>query len=85
MTPEYIQQVVDRVGDRLSVLGKLKGVVLRVLKEDTKYEDDWLYVCVTSPQANVRASDYAELLSDIEEELRAARIENVLLVPTRDH
>ncbi|GEM_PF-1066551 len=83
MTPEQISPIIAQIQTRLSQLGGAKGVNLQVDTEDTKLEDDWLYVCVSAPKASIRVSDYADILSEIEKELRAESIQNVLLVPAR--
>ncbi len=58
-----------------------RGVHLGVRNGETKLEDDWLYVCVTPQSQGDRASDHAELMSEIEKNLRDEGYENVLLVP----
>lgn len=76
-----VSGVVDKVRELLSRLGKDRSVVLELEDQDYKLEDEWLYLCVTSKKPGIRASDYAELLADIEKELRDQQIDNVLLVP----
>lgn len=59
-----------------------------VVSEDpqtTRQEENWWYVVVLPIPANVRSHEYAEQLSDIEEEIREKENLNVLLVPTLAH
>lgn len=83
MTPQQIHDVVSRVQERLTALGRPTGADLRVDEEGTYVEDGWLYVSVGTPRTSIRVSDYAEVLSEIEKELRADSVRNVLLVPAR--
>jgi len=83
MTAEYIQETIDKINERLTQLGQQRNVKLHVENEGTKFEDDWLYVCVETDTENVRVSDFAEVLSEIERELRQNGVDNVLLVPAR--
>jgi hypothetical protein len=83
MDREKIDQVVERVAGRLATLGKGRGAELHVENEGTTFDDDWLYVCVESNTDGIRVSDFAEILSEIESELRHDGVNNVLLVPSR--
>jgi hypothetical protein len=57
------------------------NLYLKVRVPFNSIDDDWLYVVVVPKQAGVRASDHAELMSQIERRLRADGDERVLLVP----
>ncbi len=46
-----------------------------------KLDDEWLYIVVVPSKPGVRASEYANFMSKVERELRAAGDDNVLLVP----
>ena len=74
------EQILTRIQTRLTELAEKHHVDLTVDKDDSKFEDDWLYVTVGSAD-NIRVSDYAEMLSTVEKELRKDSIRNVLLVP----
>ncbi len=71
-------EIVDRVKARL-VDAEREGVHLKVTGD--KLDDDWLYIVVEPAKAGVRASDHANLMSKIEQELRTDGIDQVLLVP----
>lgn len=47
----------------------------------SKLDEDWLYIVVVPSRPGVRASEYANYMSKIERELRAAGDDHVLLVP----
>jgi hypothetical protein len=78
--PTITQQseIVDRVKARLADAER-DGVYLKV--SGYKLDDDWLYVVVEPAKDGVRASDHANLMSEIERELRKDGIDQVLLVP----
>ncbi|MCC5877784.1 MAG: hypothetical protein JJU11_16310 [Candidatus Sumerlaeia bacterium] len=82
MTPEQIQQIIERVNSRLITLGRGRGVDLHVEKEGSTFDDDWLYVSVETTTDKIRVADFAEILSEIEAELRQQGVNNVLLVPS---
>lgn len=81
MTTADIDRVIEMVQKRLTELGQAKGVDLRVDREDTQFEDGWLYITVWSPTKGVRASEYAETFAEIEDQLRGEIEERMLLVP----
>lgn len=83
MNATDVRGLVERIQQRLVTLGQSRGVELQAVEEESRLEDDWLYVSVTAPAAGVRVSDYAELLAEVEKELRDEGIRNVLLVPSR--
>jgi len=76
-----ILEIVNLVKKRLLALGTSRNIELELEERDYHLEDDWLYLCISPKHPGTRASDYAELLSDIEKELREQEIDNVLLVP----
>ena len=45
-------------------------------------DEDWTLVVVTPSRTGVRAFEYVEILSKIEEELKARGYDHVLLLPT---
>ena len=71
--------IIQKIKEALEDAGK-RGIHLRVSPE-TKFEDDWLYVCVEPTTAGERASDHAELMAQIERRLRTEGIDHVVLVP----
>ena len=79
-TTSDIPKILDSVRGLLSK-GERRGVPLKI-EEDYQLEDDWLYLCVTPTKKGVRALDYAEVLGEIEDDLRKEGYDRVLLVPT---
>ena len=77
-TMQEIDPIVKKV-ERLLKQAEARGIHLKV--SDSKLDDDWLYVVVVPSQAGVRASDYAQLMSQIERQLRADGDKRVLLIP----
>jgi hypothetical protein len=80
-TQQEATEIVNKVKQRLAD-AELNGVYLRV--SGHKLDDDWLYVVVVPSRPGVRASEYANYMSKVERELRAAGEDNVLLVPALD-
>ena len=78
---QQIDPIVKKIERRLAQ-AEARGIHLKVLS--SKLDDDWLYVVVVPKQAGVRASDHAQLMSEIERQLRAEGDERVLLVPALD-
>lgn len=80
-TQQQATDILEKVKSRL-VDAAEDGIFLEV--RDHKLDDDWLYIVVVPSKPGVRALDYAEYMSRIERELRAAGDDNVLLVPALD-
>ena len=80
-TLQQIDPIVQKIEQELKA-AEARGIHLKVA--DSKLDDDWLYVVVVPKQAGVRASDHAQLMSQIERKLRADGDERVLLVPALD-
>lgn len=77
-TATQTNEIIDRVEKRLNEAAR-RGVKLKV--SSYKLDDDWLYVVVEPDVAGIRASDHADLMEEIERELRTEGIDQVLLVP----
>lgn len=77
-TQEQATIIVDKVKKLLAVAEK-DDIHLKVA--GNKLDEEWLYIVVEPSRSNVRASDYANFMSQVERELRAAGHEYVLLVP----
>jgi hypothetical protein len=77
-TQQEATDIVTKVSRRLADPER-DGIYLNV--SGHKLDDDWLYIVVVPSQPGVRASEYANYMSKIERELRAAGDDNVLLVP----
>lgn len=77
-TQQQATDIVNKVKRRLAE-AEQEGVYLTVTGE--KLDGDWLYIVVVPSRSGVRASEYANYMSRIERELRAAGDDNVLLVP----
>ena len=79
---EEIKDVVDWVRNRLEEYRRERDVQLTLEERDYRLEDEWLYLVVTPARPGIRASDYAEIMAEIEKELyEKKKIDNVLLVP----
>lgn len=77
-----IPHVISLVRSRLAELCQERGTALEIVEEENhRIEDDWLYITVAPSIANVRVSDYASIMAQIEKELREQGIDNVLLIP----
>jgi hypothetical protein len=77
-TQQEAADIVKKVKERL-VNAEEEGIFLEVTGD--KLDDDWLYIVVVPSRPGVRASQYANYMSKVERELRAAGDDNVLLVP----
>ena len=77
-TQEEASDIVNKVKRRLED-AELEGIHLEVTR--SKLDDDWLYIVVVPSKPGVRASEYANYMSRVERELRAAGDDNVMLVP----
>lgn len=80
-TQAEVPGIVAEVRQRLADAAR-QGVDLEVTGD--RLEDDWLYVVVAPARPGVRASDHAQLMSQIERELRQQGKDQVLLVPALD-
>lgn len=80
-TQQQATDIVNEVRQRLTDAER-QGVFLHVTGQ--KLDDDWLYIVVVPSRPGVRASEYANYMSKVERELRAAGNDNVLLVPALD-
>lgn len=80
-TQQEVTDIVYKVKKRLAD-AEQDGIHLKVTGE--KLDDEWLYIVVVPSKPGVRASEYANFMSKIERELRAAGDDNVLLVPALD-
>lgn len=49
--------------------------------EGHKLDDGWLTVVVVPTQSGIRASEYAEFMSEVERQLRGQGYDEVVLVP----
>lgn len=85
ITSNQIGGVVRQVQTRLDAKGRERSIELRVEEQDYRLEDDWLYISITPTAPGYRVADYAEILGEIEQELRLEGIDNVLLVPAIGH
>lgn len=81
MDQNEIDGIVRKVRARLETLSANRRVDLALEDRDYREEDELLYLNVISKRAGIRPSDYAELMAQIEKELRGEHIDNVLLVP----
>ncbi len=76
-----IDTIVKDVQSRLDAKGKITGVELSVPPGGYVEDDTWLNIIVTPASNGVRAYQYVEALSEVEQELRDSGVDHVLLVP----
>ncbi|MDQ2688328.1 MAG: hypothetical protein M3Y28_10730 [Armatimonadota bacterium] len=74
------QNVVDLVERHLAT-HQPEDYRLNVMRERVRQSGDWFYVVVQPSQADVRASDYNNRLSDTEEDIERQEHLKVVLVP----
>lgn len=79
-TKQEVPSIIEFIKARLTE-ARTEGVNLFVGDEAWRLEDDWLTVTVAPGQEGQRASDYAELMTTIEKQLREKGDDNVILVP----
>ena len=72
---QQIPEIEDHIKRRIAD----KRIPLEIT--DHKVDDGWLTVVVSPTQAGVRASEYAEFMSEVERELRKSGYDEVVLVP----
>jgi hypothetical protein len=77
-TQQEVPAIVAEVRHRLADAAR-QGVYLEVVNE--RLDDEWLSIVVTPSRPGVRASDHANLMSQIERDLRRQGTGHVLLVP----
>ena len=80
-TRQEIQNILKDVQQRLDVKKNQTGVALHVPQDGYVEEDDWLNIIVAPDKPGVRAHQYVEALGEIERELQASGLKQVLLVP----
>jgi hypothetical protein len=81
-TQEDIDLLRKHVQNLLDKRMKRRNFRLKVTRVDRE-EDEWTYFIVSPTRRNVRVYDYADVLSDVEIELRRdEKLEGVLLVPS---
>lgn len=83
LTAEKIPGIINFIRTHLTTLASVKPVHLAVNEGEWQLDDEWLYVHVRPTRTGERASDYADAMMEVERDLRANGIENVLLVPVR--
>lgn len=81
LTMDRIPDIISMIKIRLQSAQASKSAHLAVTDNAWKLEDEWLYVTVHPTVKGERASDYADLMMEVEKDLRGNGIENVLLVP----
>lgn len=81
MDAQQVEQVIEFTRCRLSELCRERNIPLELEERDYKVEDEWLTLIVTPTQPGVRASDYCDLMEEIEREMREQGWDNVLILP----
>lgn len=77
-TMQQVDPIVKKV-EQLLAQAQANGIYLKV--SGSKLDDDWLSIVVVPSRPGIRALDHAEVMSQIERELRAQGDDQVLLVP----
>jgi len=80
-TKAQIDSIVQAVRSKLAASQKSTGLDLQVPADGYFEDGSWLNIVVTPKDPNVRAHQYVAALSDVDKELRASGIQEVLLVP----
>lgn len=73
-TQQQVEPIIAQIRDLIVAAGMPLGVA------GGRLDDTWLTVIITSQQG-IRASDYANFMSEIERELRRRGYDEVVLVP----
>ncbi|MFQ5435389.1 MAG: hypothetical protein ACE5FD_10980 [Anaerolineae bacterium] len=81
MSTMTLDQIVEKVQVCLDK-NPPAGYRLNVDPAGVRQDDDWWYVTVVPDKPGVRAYDYANALTEIEEQLGSEGSINILLVPT---
>jgi hypothetical protein len=80
-TPSQIDAIVQQVRSKLIASKQTTGLDLQVPADGFFEDGNWLNILVTPMDPTVRAHQYVAALSDVDKELRASGIQEVLLVP----
>jgi hypothetical protein len=87
MARDDIPEIIKRVRQKIKEKDPRRKMDLQIADDDYRIEeyadgdDPWVHVCVTIGKKGISAYDIAELLTNIEEEVRQ-EFKNVLIVPT---
>lgn len=74
-TQQQIPEIKVHINDQIAA----RSIPLKV--DGLKLDDGWLTVVVVPTRAGIRASEYAEFMSEVERELRGKGFDEVVLVP----
>ena len=80
-TVRDVQDLLKQAQELLNAACRRKKFGLKVAGHTT--DDDWINIVVTPTKEGVGAYEYTEILSKVENEIRAHGDEHVLLVPAR--
>ncbi len=80
-TEPDVRALLARVQKGLDAKRASTGVALFVPDDGYRHEDGLLVVLAAPAKSGIRAFDYVRVLGDVEDELRAEGIDNVVLVP----
>ena len=76
-----IDAILQDVRARLDAKRRTTGIDLLVPQDGYVQDNDWLNVIVAPAGQGIRAHQYVDTLSEVEQELRDGGLEKVLLVP----
>jgi len=81
ITKDNLLEVLEKVRTNLSDLPEARRLDLKVSAEESRLEDDYLYVCVYPAAKGIRPYDYAQVLTTLEDGLHRQGYDNVVVVP----
>ncbi len=76
-----IDAILNDIRGRLAAKRSATGIDLFIPPDGYSQDDDWLSVIVAPNSNGIRAYQYVDTLSEVENDLRAGGLEKVLLVP----
>jgi len=77
-------RLADLIEDRLRTTEMGRGFDLRVERDLTRREQEWVYVGIAPHSAGIRAYEFAELLATLEQDIRKqVGKDEILLLPVR--
>ena len=78
--PDMAQEIVTRVRPYLE-RNPIGGAVPDILEDALHLEEDWWYVPIRLPAGETRTYQYYDVLTDVEDEIKAQEHLKVLFVP----
>jgi hypothetical protein len=76
-----IQRTLKAIENEIALVKKKTGLSLHLVKGGHEEDDGWLHVVVQPTRKGVRAYDYVEALSEIENAIKKKGFDQVLVLP----